>query len=120
MKKILVYIPASLMLVFALACGSSAADEIRQRAELAAARGGASTSEGPDGLAIYRKYCVNCHGANGKLGLSGAKDLTKSALTLEERAVLIRKGKGLMTPFGELLNDEEIAAVAAYTLTLRK
>lgn len=116
MTKMLRYLFA--LLPLALACGNSAADEIRQKAEMAAARSAASQSEGPDGLAVYRKYCVNCHGANGKLGLSGAKDLTQSAMTLEERIVLITKGKGMMTPFGELLSDEEIRAVAAYSLTL--
>ncbi len=73
----------------------------------------------PDGAAIFRKYCIACHGADGKLGLNGAKDLTKTALSLEERVSLVTKGKSLMTPFGEILSPEEIRAVAAYTETFR-
>jgi cytochrome c6 len=69
------------------------------------------------GVAIYQRYCVNCHGANGKLGLSGAKDLTQSKLTLDSRIQIITNGKNLMTPFKSLLNEGEINAVAEYSLT---
>ena len=74
----------------------------------------------PDGMAVFRKYCVLCHGADGKLGLNGAKDLSKSALPLEERIKVVTNGRKLMTPFGEILSPEEIQAVAAYTLTLQQ
>lgn len=74
----------------------------------------------PDnGLSVFRKNCVTCHGSDGRLGLSGAKDLTKSDLSLEDRLVLIAKGKGLMTPFEGILTPEEIAAVARYTMELK-
>jgi mono/diheme cytochrome c family protein len=69
------------------------------------------------GVAIYQRYCVNCHGANGKLGLSGAKDLTQSELTLDSRIQIITNGKNLMTPFKALLNEGEIKAVAEYSMT---
>jgi cytochrome c6 len=74
----------------------------------------------PDpGEALFRKNCVTCHGADGRLGLSGAKDLTKSDLSLEDRMTLIAKGRGLMTPFEGILTPEEIAAVARYTIELK-
>jgi cytochrome c6 len=72
-----------------------------------------------DGAVIYKKYCILCHGADGKLGLNGSKDITASTLTKEERMVLITNGKNTMTPFGGILSKEEIEAVAEYTFTLK-
>src|ERR1700754_4059758 len=37
------------------------------------------------GQRIYEKNCVACHGKSGKRGFMGAKDLTKSRLSYEER-----------------------------------
>lgn len=98
-----------------VACGS-AEEQINQRA--AAAQKAAAPPADPDGQAIFRQYCVVCHGADGKLGLNGAKDLTVSVLTLEERINIVANGKKLMTPFNEILSPEEIKAVAEYTQTL--
>jgi mono/diheme cytochrome c family protein len=81
---------------------------------------GSKGPSAPDGMAVFRKYCVACHGADGKLGLNGAKDLSKSQLTLEERIQIITKGKNLMTPFGEILSEAEIKAVADYSVTLKQ
>ncbi len=75
----------------------------------------APTSEGAE---LYKKYCTLCHGTDGKKGFNGAKDLTLSTLLVEERVILIRDGKGLMTPYKGLLSEEEIQAVAEFSLTL--
>ena len=72
-----------------------------------------------DGQLIYKKYCVLCHGIDGKLGVNDSKDINLSTLTLEERKVMIRDGKKLMTPFEGVLTEEEIHAVAAYTMTMK-
>ncbi len=72
-----------------------------------------------DGEKIYKTYCVTCHGVNGDMGGSGAFDLTKSQLTLEERIKIISEGRNMMTPFKELLSKEKIKAVAEYIETLR-
>lgn len=105
----------ALLLVGTLSCGSpqspaNGTDDTVQ----ADSRSGAGR---PNGQAIFRQYCVVCHGADGKLGLNGAKDLTQSTLSLEEKITQITHGKNLMTPFGEILSPEEINAVAAYTHT---
>jgi cytochrome c6 len=71
------------------------------------------------GADIYKKYCLLCHGVDGKLGVNGAKDITVSQLTEAERIVLIAEGKNTMTPFKGVLTSEQIKAVAAYTLTLK-
>lgn len=78
------------------------------------------TSGAPDGEAIYKKYCILCHGSDGKLGLNGSKDLTVSQLTLEERIVQVTNGKNTMTPYQGILSPEEIKAVSEFSMTLTK
>lgn len=72
-----------------------------------------------DGEQVFKKYCIICHGADGKLGVNGAKDLTVCKLTLEEREMQIKKGKNVMTPFEGILTEEQIKAVASYTMSLK-
>lgn len=74
---------------------------------------------GLDARKIFKQNCVICHGVDGKLGLNGSKDLTKSALTLDERIAIIKNGKGAMTALGAILSDKEIKAVAEYTFKLK-
>lgn len=114
-RHIFVLVTGALALLI-ISCGS-VEEQINQKA--AAARA-ATPPTPPDGMAVFRQYCLVCHGADGKLGLNGAKDLSVSALTLEERLNIITNGKKLMTPFNEVLSPEEIKAVAEYTLTLKK
>ncbi|MCC9137174.1 c-type cytochrome [Pontibacter silvestris] len=70
--------------------------------------------------AIYVQACANCHGENGTKGLGGAADLSISQLSLNSRKNVIQKGCGLMPAFGSKLREQEIEALAAYTLTLKK
>jgi mono/diheme cytochrome c family protein len=104
-----------ILLFFSAACGCTEDDPTRN-----ATPKKADSALIPDGMAIFRQKCVTCHGADGQLGLNGAKDLSQSILPLEERINLITHGKKLMTPFGTILSPEEIKAVADYTLTLKK
>jgi cytochrome c6 len=78
-----------------------------------------ATTNNPDGQLVFRKNCAICHGADGKLGLNGAKDLSVSTIPLTERIDLITNGRKLMTPFKAILSPEEIKAVAEYTLSLK-
>ncbi len=64
--------------------------------------------------ATFKKLCSICHGMNGALGVNGAKDLTKSTISLEESVAQVYHGKGLMTPFKGMMKDAEIVAVAKY------
>jgi mono/diheme cytochrome c family protein len=73
-----------------------------------------------DGQAIFKKYCITCHGVDGTLKLNGAKDLSISQLTEAEKIIQITKGKNTMTPYEGILSPAEIQAVAAYTITLIK
>ncbi len=61
---------------------------------------------------IYQINCVMCHGADGKLGMAGASDLSASALSKEEIKTIILKGKGSMAAIA--MSPEQADAVAAY------
>ena len=73
----------------------------------------------PDGLAVFRQNCTNCHGIDGKLGLNGAKDLSQSKLTADERTLVITNGRNAMTPWKDALSTDEIRAVAEFTCSLK-
>ena len=72
------------------------------------------------GKAVYTSYCVKCHGEDGKKGFMGAIDLTFS--TMDQAAVteVVTNGKNSMTPYKEILNTAQIAAVSEYVISLRK
>ncbi len=73
-----------------------------------------------EGKALYKKYCVNCHGIDGSLKINGAVDLRFSSLSLPEKIVVISKGRNVMTAFEKELSPEQIEAVAIFTETLRQ
>lgn len=70
------------------------------------------------GKKIYESNCIACHGSDGKLGLSGAKDLTQSTMTFEEKLAIVRKGKNSMMAYEKLLTGEQIQAVTEYVHSL--
>jgi mono/diheme cytochrome c family protein len=71
------------------------------------------------GKTIYESKCTACHGADGKQGLSGAKDLTTSAKTLDGKVEIISNGKNAMMPYKNQLSAEQIKSVAEYVDGLR-
>jgi cytochrome c553 len=73
-----------------------------------------------NGQELFKAGCISCHGADGKLGLMGAPDLSISTMGLAEKMELIKNGKGAMTPFAEILTEEQIKAVAEYSESLKK
>jgi cytochrome c6 len=73
------------------------------------------------GQEIYLENCASCHGSDGKLGLSGAYDLSKSGLTIEEVKKVLNEGRNGMPPMKEILSSQEkVDKVAEYTIELRK
>ena len=72
-----------------------------------------------NGQELFNASCTPCHGDDGKLGLMGSSDLTVSTMDLTARIELIKKGKGAMTPFAEILTEEQIKAVAEYSESLK-
>lgn len=82
--------------------------------------GAANYDQQAHGKAIFDRNCQLCHGADGKLGASGSKDLTVSELSDSDVKSLIMNGKNAMPPYKDLLSETEISAVQAYVKTFRK
>lgn len=91
--------------------------------------GDGMTASARAGEAIYKAKCVLCHGPQGKGDGPGAAALDPkprnhtdgsymNARTNEELLTVIRDGKGQMTPWGNILSDEEMHQVLAYVRTL--
>ena len=73
-----------------------------------------------NGEQLYNVACAACHGVDGKLGLTGAKDLTLSSLSHADKVLTISEGKGNMTGFKDQLSEQEIEAVTAYVDSMKK
>lgn len=72
------------------------------------------------GKQLFAKNCVACHGADGSLGVSGARNLQQSVYTKEQIITQIKEGKGMMTSFKGRITDEDMALIADYVISLRK
>jgi len=68
----------------------------------------------------FKNICAICHGTKGNMKINGAKDLTKSDISLTESVAQVYHGKGIMQAYKGILTDAEIVAVAKYSETLRK
>jgi mono/diheme cytochrome c family protein len=71
------------------------------------------------GKALYDTQCIVCHGEDGTLQMSGAKDITVSKLSQDEVVQRITGGKMTMPAYGDHFSVDEINAIAEYTMTLR-
>lgn len=58
------------------------------------------------GVKFYEQRCAICHGTDGKLGLSDAKDLSKSNLSDKDVENIINDGKNGMPPFGHTIESD--------------
>lgn len=72
------------------------------------------------GKKVFESYCISCHGSDGKLGLSGSKDLTVSLLSFDEQLEIVRKGKNSMIAYEKILTDEQIQAVTEYVHSMKQ
>ncbi len=70
-----------------------------------------------NGKEIFEQKCALCHGNDGKLGMSGAKDITQTQLSHQNILALITNGKNTMPAFKSALNAEQIEAVINYVET---
>lgn len=64
---------------------------------------------------LYSDNCALCHGADGKLGMTGAADLSKTQMQKDSIQLVILNGKGTMKSVP--LSQEQAAAIAEYVLT---
>lgn len=71
------------------------------------------------GKNIFDTECANCHGSDGKLGLSGAKDLTQSTLSHDEKITVLSSGKNTMKAYKDVLSIEQMEAVVNYIEQLK-
>lgn len=112
MKKLFT-IPLFIFASFIFSCGNKSQEKNNSS-------GNQNNNTVVTGESNYQKYCVACHGSDGNLGVAGAKNLPGSILTQQEREQIIRKGKGSMPSFStDKMSDEEVKAVAEYTLSLK-
>lgn len=107
LKRVLPVVTGALVLV--LACGNG-------DAPAGALPGDAS---GGRGAKLYAMHCVLCHGKDGTLGVSGARDLTTSALSRQEMVAIVASGKGAMAAYRHVLSKTEIDAVVDHVRSLR-
>lgn len=79
------------------------------------------SSSAPSGEELYALHCTSCHGEGGDLGVSGAKNLKTTALSIKEIKHIIKTGKNAMPSFrGVLGSDSRIDSVSRYVTTLHK
>ena len=79
-----------------------------------------ATLEGdPDsGAPLFSQHCIRCHGANARSGSADA-DLVAAFREGEVAAIdEVLEGNFGMPNFGETLNDQEVADIAAYVRSL--
>ena len=76
-----------------------------------------STTIAISGKEIFNEKCSLCHGTDGKLGMSGAKDLSVTQLAHAGILEIITNGKNTMAPYKDALSAEQIEAVASYIET---
>lgn len=140
--KVLQSISAMLLVgIFLVACGGTPEDKTTKVAS-SSTESEVSTSDQPDDQIVvakkliastdaskvkavdakkmFKNYCALCHGRKGDMTINGAKKLSKTKTTIEQRVAQIYFGKGTMTPFKGMIKDEEIIAVANYIDELKK
>jgi len=71
------------------------------------------------GATLFSTHCTLCHGKDGSLGVSGAKDLRISTLSKDEMIALVTNGKGTMASYKNVLTKAEIEAVVEHVRTLQ-
>ncbi|NRA13671.1 MAG: cytochrome c [Crocinitomicaceae bacterium] len=73
------------------------------------------------GKKIYKERCISCHGSDGKLCDSGAKDLSRSKMDSVSIVDIITDGKNGMPRQGRyIFNDEEMSNTVQYVKSLRE
>ena len=80
-----------------------------------------SQTQAEQGASLYSMHCAQCHGEDGKLGASGAKNLSTSKLSDQNIIHIIKKGKGAMPSMKALLeSDKNINLVLRHIKGLRR
>jgi cytochrome c6 len=73
------------------------------------------------GEVLYMNHCASCHGSDGKLGVSGASDLSSSKMNINEIKEILVNGRNGMPVMKEILGSEEnIESVSNYVIELKQ
>lgn len=73
------------------------------------------------GSKFYEQRCAVCHGEDGKLGVSEAKDLSKSKMSDAQIENIVNKGQGGMPPFAHTIeSDSTLIELVEYIKSLRE
>lgn len=65
-----------------------------------------------DGFGYYEAMCASCHGTEGDAGKSGAANLRKTIMTIDQIKEVILKGKGSMPGISK--DEAQAQAIAEY------
>jgi len=81
-----------------------------------------SLSARKDTNLLWKVRCTACHGLYGDMGTNGAANLKEVTSDLDYRINIITNGSenGVMTAFGEILDEDEIKALAEYTMSFNE
>lgn len=72
-------------------------------------------------MRLFEINCSNCHGMDGKLGNSGAKDLSQSTMSDAEIVTILEEGKNAMPPMGMLMeNSSDMDSIVVFVKSLRR
>lgn len=73
-----------------------------------------------DAKNLYTMKCASCHGSDGKLGMSGAKDLSISKITDQQIMCTIQSGQNAMPAFKDAIPDYQLEKLVTVVKSLRK
>jgi mono/diheme cytochrome c family protein len=72
------------------------------------------------GEALYTRNCMVCHGKNGALNYNGANNLQKTMFNAAGVQAMVKNGVEGKMPAYPAYSEQDLAAVTAYTLALKK
>ncbi|HYG53161.1 MAG TPA: cytochrome c [Flavobacteriales bacterium] len=107
------------LVCFALfSCGGEE-EEVKDEAEIPAEELTAEQKVA-EGKTLYMSNCKLCHGEDGSLGNSGAKNLQESILSHEDMINVISYGQNAMRGYKDFFKEGDIENIAAFVETLKK
>jgi mono/diheme cytochrome c family protein len=75
---------------------------------------------GRTGQELYLLNCASCHGEQGDLGVSGAKNLRASVLNPVAIQTIVRNGKNAMPAFKGIITEQSsYDSLVTYVISLR-
>ncbi|MBI1837816.1 MAG: cytochrome c [Flavobacteriia bacterium] len=103
----------SIFLVIFTSCSNSQPNEIKKE--------GNKPLTKSDIKHLFESNCSSCHGCDGTLGMSGAKDLSISKLKDDEIKSRIQNGLNGMPSFEGIIEEgQQLDSIISYVKTLRK